>query len=272
MDPFLSLLTDPVSRAFAAGIVVAPLIAVLGVFASLRRMALFGEGVGHASLAGVAVAVIAGVAPLPAALLWGMAIAYAIYRLERTTRLPSDTILGILFTTSMAAGIILFTAFAGEEDFHHLEESLFGSILSVGFADLLLTAFAAAAIALWLVASRRALTFLSLSEDSAAVSGVNVRLHTLLLYLSLAAAIVFGIKLVGLILVSALLIIPAAAARQVTRTFRALLAATVAISLLSMVAGLALSLRYGLPSGAPIVLCAAAAFGLCATVGRLRQG
>ncbi|TAK03718.1 metal ABC transporter permease [Patescibacteria group bacterium] len=270
MEPLSFVLADPVSRAFAAGMIIAPLIGTLGVFAALKRMALFGEGIGHASLAGVAVAVIGGVSALPVALAWGLCIAYAMYRLERSTRLPSDTILAILFTTSMAVGIVLFGALGGAQDFEALEEALFGSILSVGGGDLALTALAALGIGAWVIHARRSLTFLSLSQESAAVSGVNVRLHTLLLYLSLAAAIVFGVKLVGLILVSALLIIPSAAARQVARTFRGTLIMTVLLSELAMILGLFASIRFDLPSGAPIVLAASGLFAACAIVGRVR--
>lgn len=271
MEPAFAFAADPLARAFAAGLLVSPLIALLGVFATLRRMALFGEGVGHATLTGVAVAVIAGFSPLPVALAWGLLIAYLMYRLERSTRLPSDTILGILFTTSMALGIVLFSTFGGTEELEVLEETLFGSVFAVSGTDLLLTGAVSAAIAWWLSRARRDLTFLSLSEDSAAVAGVDVRRQTLLLYLSLAAAIVFGVKLVGLILVSALLIIPSAAARQACRTFRGTLVMTAVVAELAMSLGLVASVRFSLPSGAPVVLCAAGLFALCAVYGRYRR-
>jgi zinc transport system permease protein len=265
------LFSEAVPRAVAAGLIIAPLLAVLGVFATLRRMALFGEGVGHATLAGVAIAVIAGLSPLPVALAWGLAVAYAMYRLERSTKLPPDSVLGILFTTSMAFGIVLFSAFSGNGDLDILEQTLFGSVLSVSAFDLLLTAVVSIGIFFWLSRSLRAVTFLSLSPDSAYVSGVNVRRHTLILYLSLAAAIVFGVKLVGLILVSALLIIPAAAARQLSRTFHGTLVLTVLVSEAAMLMGLLASVRYHLPSGAPIVLAASAIFAVFAIVGKMRR-
>ncbi|OGL66473.1 hypothetical protein A2856_02160 [Candidatus Uhrbacteria bacterium RIFCSPHIGHO2_01_FULL_63_20] len=271
MEPVSVLFADPVARAFAAGILIAPLIASLGVFATLRRMALFGEGIGHASLAGVAVAVIAGLAPLPVALAWGVLVAFVLYHLERSTKLPPDSVLGMLFTTSMALGIVLFSVFTGDEGLEVLEETLFGSVFSVSGLDLALAVVAAIVIFGWLLFAGRSLTFLSLSKDSAFVNGVNVGLHTLLLYLSLAAAIVFGVKLVGLILVSALLVTPAAAARQVAGTFKGTMVATVVIAELAVLIGLWSSIRFGLPSGAPIVLAATALFAATSLVSGIRK-
>ena len=89
-------------RALLSGALLAALLAALGVFVTLRKMAFFSDGIAHASLAGIAIAVLAGLAPLPLAIAWAAAVAVIIWKLERDTRLPSDTIIGIFFTASMA--------------------------------------------------------------------------------------------------------------------------------------------------------------------------
>ncbi|MFH1632008.1 MAG: metal ABC transporter permease, partial [bacterium] len=133
------LLTYPfMQRALIAGAILGVLLASLGVLATLRKMAFFGEGVAHASLAGIAIAVLAGFTPLPFAIAWAVLIAVIIYTLERATKLPSDTLIGILFTASMALGVILIGQTQGYQP--ELLSFLFGSILTIKSIDLIIIA------------------------------------------------------------------------------------------------------------------------------------
>ena len=107
---FQDLLQFPfLQRAVMASVLIAPMLASLGVFVTLRGMALFGEGIAHASLAGIAIAVLAGMAPLPIAIAWAIFVALALFWFERKTRLSSDTLIGIAFTASMALGVVLMS-------------------------------------------------------------------------------------------------------------------------------------------------------------------
>jgi len=255
----LSLFAHPfMLRALVGGILLAAPLAGLGVFVSLRRMAFFSDGIAHASLAGIAVAVLAGVAPLPIALAYAIAIALIMWRLERTTKLPSDTVVGIFFTASMALGVMLMSFTRGYQP--ELVSYLFGSILSVSLADVLLIACASAAILYWLSRSVRSLTFLSLTEETAVVSGVNADLHTAALYVALAASTVLAVKMLGIVLVSALLVLPPASARMVAGSFKEYLLASIVYGELMMVAGLLLSFARDLPSGATVILVGTALF------------
>ena len=261
----LDLLSYPfMQRALIAGIILGLLFASLGVIATLRKMAFFGEGVAHASLAGIAIGVLAGVAPLPLALAWGAGVATLIYVLERTTKLSSDTLIGILFTASMALGVVLIAQTEGYQP--ALLSFLFGSILTIKTGDLALIAIFAVLILGWFFLSLRQLTLLSLSEESASVAGVPVRAQTFIFYISLAIATVLGVKILGIILVSALIVLPPAISRLFTSSFKSYLTVSIVVAEFIMVVGLILSFELDLPSGAMIVLVGSGLFLIAALV------
>lgn len=264
---YLELFSYPfMQRAFITGAVLALLLAGLGVFVTLRKMAFFGDGIAHASLAGIAIALLAGTSPLPIAIVWGIFIALLIYWLEGHTRLPSDTLIGIFFTASMALGVILMSFTAGFQP--ELISFLFGSILSIQPEDLWIITIVAAAVLVWLIPSYRKLTFMSLSEESAQVNGIAVKRHKIALYVALAIATVLGVKILGIILVSALLILPPATARLLSSNFKNYIVLTIIFAEIFVFLGLVLSFFYDLPSGATIILVGTAAFGLAALLQR----
>lgn len=249
-------------RALLSGAVLAALLASLGIFVTLRKMAFFSDGIAHASLAGIAIAILAGWAPLPVALLWAAVIALVIWRLERQTRLSSDTVIGIFFTASMALGVILMSFTRGFQP--ELVSYLFGSILAIRDLDVIITAVLAVIILSWLTLSFRQLTYLSLAEESAIVRGVPAGIQTATLYVSLSVATVLGVKVLGIVLVSALLILPPAASRMLTRSFRGYFVGSIILAELMVLAGLAVSYAYDLPSGATIILVGTLTFALSA--------
>lgn len=255
-------------RAFISGAVIAVLLASLGTFVTLRRMTFFGDGIAHSSLAEIAIAILAGVAPLPMALLWALFIALLIYWLEHTTRLPSDTLIGIFFTASLALGVILMSYSTGYQP--ELLSFLFGSILAIKTADILFITFVTAAIMLWLTFSFRQLTYLSLAEDSAIVSGIPAKLQNIIFYIALAFATVLGVKILGIILISALLVLPSATSRMLTWSFRNYILVAILVAEIDIFAGLSLSFLYDLPSGATIILFATAIFFLSALLRKRR--
>lgn len=263
MTVLLQMLEFPfMQRALLAGAMLAILLATLGVFVAVRRMAFFGDGIAHSSLAGIALAVLLGWAPLPVAIVWAILVALTIRRLERTTRLPSDSLIGIFFTASLALGVVLMSFNRGYQP--ELISFLFGSILAVTPLDLMLMLGLTSVILVWLTANFRKLTFMSLSEDAARVSGISVETQTSLLYVALAMATVLGVRVLGAVMVSALLIIPAAAARLVTGSFRTYFLVAAGVSLGSVLTGLTLAYVLNLPAGAAVVLVAAAVFAVSA--------
>ncbi len=257
--PLMDLLTFPfLQRAVAAGAILGVLLASLGIFVTLRKMTFFGDGIAHSSLAGIAIAVLAGVAPLPVALAWGLMVSLLIFWLERSTKLPSDTLIGIFFTASMALGVVLMSFTSGYRP--ELLSFLFGNILAVQMSDLVLIATVASAIMVWYVLSFRHLTYMSLSEESATVAGIPVTVQTAVLYVALALATVLGVKILGIVLVSALLVLPPATSRMLTTSFRGHVMMSIILAEVAIFLGLLLSFRYDLPSGATIILVGTAMF------------
>lgn len=250
-------------RALIAGIFLGLLLSSLGVFVTLRHLTFFGEGIAHASLAGIALALMTGLSPLPVAMVWAALVAVLIFLVERRTTLSSDIILGIFFIASMALGVILMSQIAGYQP--DLITFLFGSILSLSTIDVWMIVCVSLLITGWLLSSRAELMYLCLCEEQASVSGVPVRRQTLLLYIGLAVASVIGVKMLGIILISALLILPAATSRLLTYGFYQHLLSSMLIAEIMIFIGLILSYLYDLPSGATIVLVGAFLF-LCAFV------
>jgi len=259
MDTIITMLGLPfMQRAFVAGMLLALLLANLGIFVTLRKMSFFGDGIAHSALAGIAIAVLGGLSPLPVALVWAVGVAVFIYWLERSTKLPSDSLIGIFFSASMAFGIVLMSFTKGYRP--ELIGFLFGSILAITPGDLAIIAAISLLIFLWLALSFRQLTYMSLAEENAIVAGVPTKTHTLILYVALALATVLAVKILGIILVSALLILPAATGRLLTTTFKGYFTASLVLAELFMIVGLTLSFIYDLPSGATIILVGTGAF------------
>ncbi|MEK7665888.1 MAG: metal ABC transporter permease, partial [Patescibacteria group bacterium] len=216
------------------------------------------DGMAHVSLGGRGIATIAAWQPLPVALIWTMLAALIIYWLERNTKLPSDAIIGILFTASMALGIIIFETIGS--DMEELEEALFGGLNAISGSDLWMILGLGAVILAWLFVSHRKLTLMGLSEDLARASGVNIQTQTIILYLSLAATTVLGAKVLGVVLVSALLIIPASISRLITHSFRSYTIVSLIVAELVMLSGILVAYKQDLSPGPVTILIGAGLF------------
>jgi zinc transport system permease protein len=247
-------------RALLAGMVLGVVLAYLGIFVTLRRMAFFSDGIAHAALAGAAIGLLTRVSPLFSALIFSMLLAALVYWLEKKSRLSSDSIIGILFTSGMALGIVLVSLRRGYQP--ELIGYLFGNILAIRRQDLLLIVLLSLLIMAFIITQKRKLTLLALDQEMAHMAGVNPDLYQLLLYVILAAALVMGIRVLGIILVSAILILPVSSARLLSRSFRSLVLWTIAISEAVMIGGLVVSYYLNLPSGAVVVLTGSTVFTL----------
>jgi ABC-type Mn2+/Zn2+ transport system permease subunit len=266
----LSLFAFPfMQRALFAGVLVGAGLALFGVFALARKLSFFGEGIAHASLAGIAVAVLGGLSPLPVAMVWSVLVAYLLYRAERSTRLPSDAALGILFSASMALGVVIMSYTRGYQP--DLLSYLFGSILSVRTQDLGPMALATLVPIAWLIRNRRELTDMSLNEEAAFVRGVNTERMALLFYICLALVTVVAVKLLGIVLVSALLIIPAATSRTLAGTFFGYLWGALIVAELSVIGGLIVATLLDWPAGATVVLVGTVLFFISNLIHRLSR-
>jgi len=250
-----------------AGIFLAVLLGFLGVFAVLKKMSFFGDGIAHASLAGIAIGLIASWNPLWTAIIYAVVIAILIYFLEKRTKLSVDAIIGILFTASLAIGVILISTQKGYQP--ELISFLFGNILSVSLYELIVMIVFSVFIVLFLAIFYKKLSLIAFDKEGAYLAGINVGLFEILFNIFLAIAIVLGVKILGIILVSALLIIPASIGKIISKSFRGLVFWSIIVGEVTVILGLILSYIFDLPSGAVIVLCGAVIFVLLASINRL---
>jgi len=239
-------------RAVVGGIILGLILAFMGVFVVLRHMAFFGDGIAHASLAGIAIGVLAAANPIIIAIFYSVIIAIIIFYLERKTKLSSDVVIGIMFTASMALGVILMSLKTGYQP--ELISYLFGNILSIQTSELIIMAVFGIAVIAYLLIFYRQIAFIAFDEEGAKVNGINTHVLTLILYIALAIAIVLGVKILGIILVSALLIIPASIAKLVSKSFRNLIIMSIIFSEITVLGGMAFSYYLDLPTGAVIIL------------------
>ena len=245
-------------RALVAGAFIAVACAVLGVFLVLRRDAMIGHGLSHVAFAGVAAGLVLDVLPLAAALAVTVAGAFGILRLKSRAGLHGDTAIGIFSSLGMAVGILLATL-AG--DFNvDLLSYLFGEILAIEPFEVWLSLVLAGLIIGAVALNAPKLMFLTFDRESARVSGVAVgRLDGLLTVLT-AVTIVLGMKVVGILLVAALVVIPAAAGLKLARSFRCAVVASGTVGVGSVVLGLFGALAFDIPASAAIVIVAFLAF------------
>lgn len=256
---------DFMQRALIAAALVGLLAPLIGVFLVQRRLALLGDGMGHVALTGVGLAFLLGTAPIPTAMVTAALGAFLIEFIRYRSRTAGDVALALLFYGGIAGGV-LFASLAPGKASSSLNAYLFGSLSTVASGDIIaLIALCLLVIAL-LTLFGREMFAMSLDADLAAVQGIRVRMMSTLLAVLAAVVVVVGMRVVGLLLVSAIMIVPVAAAQQITRSFRATAAVAVLLGLIASVSGLVTSFIVEVPPGPTIVLEALALFAILALV------
>lgn len=251
MDDFLL-------RALIAGFGVALICGPLGAFVVWRRMAFFGHTLAHSALLGVALGYLLHFDMTLGMFAVSLLLAALLYLAEQRKILATDTLLGVLAHSALAAGIVMMAFLDTLRT--DLLSLLFGDILSVGVADIYwiygggIVALGALAV-IW-----RPLLALTVHQEMAEVEGVNATLVRFIFMVLLAIVIAVSLKIVGLLLITSLLVIPAATARHLSKTPEQMAALAAVIGCVTVVAGLAESFVWDLPSGAAIVLTATVLF------------
>ena len=244
--------------ALVGGILIAITCSLMSFFIIVRRLAFAGMGISHAAFGGVAIGIAAGVNPIVTAGGFCVMVACGIGWFSRKGKLHEDTIIGILFSASMALGVVLIAAaHAYNQD---LLSYLFGSILAISWVDVIALGVLCALAVGFMVLFFKELLFFSFDEETATASGVPVRTVYYGLLITIALTIVVSIKLVGIILISALIVIPGATGLQLSRNYRRVILFSVASGIISVVVGLQLSFSFNVASGATIVLVMFALF------------
>lgn len=250
---------DFMQRALIAALLVGIVAPLIGVFLVQRRLALLGDGMGHVALTGVGLAFLVGTAPVPTALVVAAVGAIVLEVIRARSRAAGDLALALVFYGGIAGGVFL-TSISGGRASTSLNQYLFGSLATVSASDLVGLSIGAAVVIVVLIVFGRELFAMSLDTDLAHVQGIRVRLMSTLLTVMAAITVVVGMRTVGLLLVSAIMIVPIAAAQQLSRSFRITAILGVALGLFCTVSGWATSFYLDVPPGPTIVLIALAVF------------
>jgi manganese/iron transport system permease protein len=256
-------------RALVVAVLVGALCSTIGTYVVLRKLSFIGDGIAHASFAGIVIAYLRGLDYYVGAAVVAVLTALGIGYVTRRGRVALDTAIGVLFTGAFALGVFLMSRQA-----HYnvdLEGFLFGNILAVSRGDLVLIVALAAIVVTSIVLLYRALLYTSFDPVVAQASGINAAFVDYALLVLLALTIIISLESVGIVLVAALLVTPAAAAYQLTTRFNRMIALSASIGTACSVLGLYLSYYLNAASGATIVLLVTLVFFAAMALGRRRR-
>jgi manganese/iron transport system permease protein len=261
----LDLLVDPMAygfmqRGLVAAILVGVVCAVMGAFVVLRGLAFIGDAVSHAAFPGLVVAYLLGIPLYVGAAVAAVGTALAIGAVARRGALRFDTAVGVLFAGTFAFGILLFSTIKGYVS--DLFSYLLGNVLGITFADIVQVAVLGAIVLLIVAILRKELLYASFDPAGAAASGLPVHTLDYLLLGLVGVTIVVSIQAVGIIMVVAMLVTPAATGQLLVDRFWDLVKVAIGVSLVAAVSGLYLSFYLNVASGASIVLVETLIFGL----------
>ena len=249
---------DFMQRSLLAAMLVGAMCSVIGVFVVLRGLAFVGAGTAHAAFAGVALAYLVGLPPLPLAIGFGLATVWLTGVMEEKGRMKLDVSIGILYTATMALAILFIGLMKGYNA--EVYGYLFGSVLSVTPEELGIILALSLLVLGAILAFSKELYFIAFDQEMAEASGVPARRIFYLLLTLVALTVVVSLKTVGAILVFAMVLIPASTAYQLTHSLSHMTAYSVGIGISCATGGVMLSYLWDLPSGPAIVLLATAVF------------
>jgi zinc/manganese transport system permease protein len=252
---WLDLLRLPfMQRALLAGLLSGGLGGLLGSVAVLRQLSFFSDALGHSALLGISLGLLLGIEPALVLIPFAVLFALVVAQLVERSRLPSDALLNIIYSSSLATAVLVLRLAAGRGGSGSLEQLLFGDILAVTSRDLLVEAALLLAVLIYLLLTRRSQILVSLDQGLAISQGVAVRWQRLLFVVVLAVVVALSIKAVGVLLVSAFVVIPACAARLVAADFNRYMLLSSSLGAGCGVLGLLLSGLFNLPSGPCVVI------------------
>ena len=254
--------------ALIAGVVVGAVAPLIGVFLVQKGLSLMGDGIGHVAVAGIGASLLFGTSPTWTALVVAVAAALVIEFLRARGSATGDLALALVFYGGIAAGVVLASRSSTNTN---LQPYLFGSILTATANDVWTVLALGAVIVVAISFTGRALLAVVLDEDSARVAGIPARALNAMLAVLTAVTVVMAMRIVGVLLIAALMVLPVATSRLLARSFRGTLLGAVGVGVMSAVLGLFAARQWALAAGGAIVLVAAALFALASIVAGARR-
>ncbi|MCI6603658.1 MAG: metal ABC transporter permease [Clostridiales bacterium] len=269
----LNLLTEMLSypfmlRALVVGVLVSLCAALLGVPLVLKRYSMIGDGLSHVGFGALAIATALRAAPLAVTLPVVVLAAFFLLQLHDSSKIKGDAAIALISTGSLALGVMVLSLTPGMNT--DINNFLFGSILGVGEDEMWLTAGLSLMVILLYGLSYNRIFALTFDESFAQATGLRTKVYNTLLALLTAVTIVLGMRTMGSLLISSLIVFPALSSMQLLRSFRSVLLLSVLVSLFCFISGLILSYLYSAPTGASVALLHVAVFILFAAIARIK--
>ena len=266
----LEMFTYPfILRAFVVGILVSVCAALLGVPLVLKRYSMIGDGLSHVSFGALSVAVACGWAPLPVSIPVVVVAALCLLRMTERSKLGADAAIAVVSASALAIGIIVTSLTTGMTT--DVDSYMFGSILALSRADVALSIGVSAAVLVLFGLFYHQLFAITFDESFSRATGVRVGLYNTILSVLTALTIVLGMRMMGAMLISSLVIFPALTAMTLLRSFRGVVICAAGLSVVCFCVGLTGSYLWGTPVGATVVLVNLAAFLLSRGVMKLKR-
>ncbi|MEG1658654.1 MAG: metal ABC transporter permease [Oscillibacter sp.] len=254
-------------RALVAGILVSLCAALLGVSLVLKRYSMIGDGLSHVSFGALAIAVALGVTPLWFSIPVVILAAFFLLRMAGSSRWNSDAAVAVFSASSLAIGILVISLTTGMTT--DVDSYMFGSVLAMTEQDVALSVVLCAAVLTLFLLFYHKLFAVTFDESFSRATGLNVARYNTLLAILTALTIVLGMRMMGAMLISSLVIFPALTAMRIFRSFRSVVLCAAVTSVSCFVAGLAISFAYSTPVGATVVVADLALFLLACLIGKL---
>lgn len=252
-------------RALVVGIIVALCSALLGVSLVLKRYSMIGDGLSHVGFGALSIAMAMNLAPLEVAVPVVVAAAFLLLRISENSKIKGDAAIAIISSSSIAIGVIVTSLTSGmNADVYNF---LFGSILAMSREDVILSVVLSVLVLLLFVFFYHKIFAVTFDENFARATGTKAGIYNMLIALLTAVTIVVGMRIMGSLLISSLIIFPALSAMRVFRSFRGVIITAAVISVICFFFGMAASYAFDIPAGASIVTVNLLAFGVCCVAG-----
>ena len=269
MELLLSMLSYPfIVRAFVVGILVSLCASLLGVSLVLKRYSMIGDGLSHVSFGALAVAVACGFSPLWFSIPVVVAAAFVLLRVAERSRVSADALIAVFSASALSIGILVTSLTTGMTT--DVDSYMFGSILAMSRSDVALSVTLTLAVLLLFVVCYHNLFAVTFDERFSRASGVKVDAYKTLLSVLTALTVVLGMRMMGAMLISSLVIFPALSAMRLFKSFRGVVVCAGILSVVCFCTGLCASYLLSTPVGATVVICDLAVFLLCCAAEKLR--
>lgn len=255
-------------RAFIAGGLIALCSAILGVILVLKRYSMIGDGLSHVGFGTMAIAMAFNFAPLAVSIPVCVLAAFLLLRVSSSSKIKGDAAIALISSSSLAIGILVTSLTSGLNT--DVTSFMFGSILAINKADVIISVILAVIVIGLFVIFYNKIFLVTFDENFATASGVKTNLYNALIAILTALTIVIGMRLMGAMMISSLIVFPALSAMRVFKSFFKVIICAVVISLVCFFVGIISSFVLSTPAGASIVVANLLAFGICALIGKIK--